>query len=174
VIVRCLSFGSASWLRPGTDSKTGAIIRTRSAFLNTSAIVRGTREIWAHETPGFVRVNAAMSSQISTFAELIDGKFATNGIETYKDSNRLLLKARVGNSVATDAFLVCLRSGSEGTIDFKSSWRRGPVRIFSKSFHKGSGSQESVLLIGAGGIVTTDLGDWEVECSNKKAILALK
>jgi hypothetical protein len=174
VIVRCLSFGSASWLRPGTDGKTGAIIRTRSAFFNTSGFVRGTRFIWAHKTPGFIRVNAAMSSQISSFAELIDCKFATNGIETYKESNRLLLKARVGNSVATDAFLVCLRSGAEGTIDFKSSWRRGPVRIFSTSFHEGSGSQESLLLIGPGGIVTTDLGEWEVECNSKMAILALK
>jgi hypothetical protein len=84
------------------------------------------------------------------------------------------LKARVGNSVPTDAFLVCLRSEAEGTINFKSSWRRGPVRIISSSFHLASGAQESLFLIGPGGIVTTDLGEWEVECSSKMAILALK
>jgi hypothetical protein len=113
-----------------------------------------------------------MSPQFSTATELLDGKFATNGIEKYKESNRLLLRARVGNSVPTDAFIVCLRSETEGTIDFRSSWRRGPVRILSASFH--DGSQESLLLIGPGGIVTTDLGEWEVECSSKMAILALK
>jgi hypothetical protein len=172
VIVRCLSFGTAWWLRPGIDTKTGAIIRARSAFMNTSAIVRGKKVRWAHLTPGFLRINAAMSPQFSTANELLDGKFATNGIEKYKESNRLLLRARVGNSVPTDAFIVCLRSETEGPIDFKSSWRRGPVRILSASFH--DGSQESLLLVGPGGIVTTALGEWEVECSSKMAILALK
>jgi hypothetical protein len=174
VIVRCISFGTHWWLRPGTDRKTGAVIRARSAFLNTTGFARGTNVTRCHKTPGFVRVNAAMNPQFSTPTELLDGKFATNGIELYKESNRLLLKARVGNSVPTDAFLVCLRSEAEGTINFKSSWRRGPVRIFSTSFHEGSGAQESLFVIGPGGIVTTDLGEWEVECNSKRAILVLK
>jgi hypothetical protein len=174
VIVRCISFGSTWWLRPGYDPKTGAIILARSAYLNTTAILRGQQVKHVHSKRGYVRVNAAMRPQFSTPDELLDGRFATNGIEQYRDSNRLLLKARVGNSVATDACLVCLRSEAEGTIDFESSWRRGPVRILSTSFHQDSRSQESLLLIGPGGIVTTDLGEWEVECSSKMAILALK
>jgi hypothetical protein len=174
LIVQCISFGSAWWLRPGTDRRTGAVIRVRSAFLNTTGFARGKNVARHYFAPGFVRVNAAMNPPFSTPTELLDGKFATNGIERYKESNRLLLKARVGNSVATDAFLVCLRSGSEGKIDIKSSWRRGPVRVISSSFHRVSGAQELLLLIGPGGIVTTELGEWEVECNSKKAILVLK
>jgi hypothetical protein len=176
MIVRCLSFGTYWWLREGAHPVTGVPVLARSAYMNTTSIYRGKTATWGHWVPGFLRVNATMNPRFLTpndlIGELIGGLFYTNGIEKYKESNRLLLKKRAKDSTVPDVFLVRITSEKEGKIDFESDWRRGAVRIFSSSFH--DGSQETLLLIGKGGIVTTELGEWEVACSSIATILALK
>ena len=59
MIVQCISFGSHWYLKKRFDQRTGALLRHRSAFMNTTHIKVGSPEKYKHSIGGFVRINAA-------------------------------------------------------------------------------------------------------------------
>jgi hypothetical protein len=88
------------------------------------------------------------------------------------ESNRLMLRSRAPDDAEVDRFLVCVRSTSEGMIDFNSGWRRdGPARILSSSYY--AFHQETLLLMKRESVIWTALGSWRITCKDKTTFLGL-
>jgi hypothetical protein len=175
MIVRCLSFGTAWWLRPYLDPKTGQIIRQQSTFMNTTGFRRGKRVVWGHKTAGFVRLNAATHPSLTDPAELLQSNFKISGIESFRNSNRILLGKRVASGAPCDAYLVTLTSEEYGQIDFTSDWRSPKVRIVSSSFNSTghSNQQETMLLVPNLGTIKSSLGEWGIIWNSRIAYLGM-
>ena len=60
MMLRCLSFGSLWWLRPGEDREDSQRYVARAALFNTTGFIHGaqTRRLWL--VAGVVRINAGM------------------------------------------------------------------------------------------------------------------
>ena len=123
MIVQCISFGSHWYLKKRFDQRTGALLRHRSAFMNTTHIKVGSPEKYKHSIGGFVRINAATKPYFDSPQEILQAKYYTEGVTRYMESNRLMLRSRAPDNAEADRFLVCVRSTSEGMIDFNSDWR---------------------------------------------------
>jgi hypothetical protein len=174
VIVKCISFGSSSWLRPSNDNSPNGPIRSRSALMNTTAIPCGVNFRPLHRVSGTVRINAGIRPHIDSFRDALQVKFQTEGVIRYRETNRLLLKSVVPDTAEVDRFLVCVRSTVEGTIDFASEWKTGvQARILSSSFHYRRREQETLLLMDATAEIQTTLGTWRIMCKDKTSFLGL-
>lgn len=172
MIVQCVSFGSHWWLRKSYDRRTGAFLRHRSAFMNTTGIRHGAERKFKHSISGFLRINAGTSPHFDSPQELLQAKFHTEGVTRYKETNRLMLLSRASDDTEVDLFLVCIKSTSEGMINFNSAWRReGSVRIFSSTYY--AREQETLLLLKRGTIIQTSLGSWRIMCKDKTSFLCL-
>jgi hypothetical protein len=172
VIVQCVSFGSHWWLRKSYDQRTGAFLRNQSAFMNTTGFKCGRQKKFKHATPGFLRINAGTKPHFDSPRELLQAKYHTEGITRYKETNRLMLVSRAPDDEEVDMFLVCVRSTSEGSINFSSDWKRnGTARIFSSSYY--AYKQETLLLMKREAIIFTSLGSWRIMCPDKTSFLGL-
>jgi hypothetical protein len=175
MIIQCISFGSAWWLRPEYDEYSGALIRPKSAFMNTTSPDRSNRDKarWCHRISGFIRINAGMTPYFDSPKEILQAKFHTTGLEQHNGSNRLLLKRRASPDANEDHYLVRVRSTEEGMVNFyKESWRVGRCSIVSASF--GNGVQEILLLMGREAVIKTSLGNWGIICKNNIAFLGMQ
>jgi hypothetical protein len=175
VIVQCISFGTCWWFRGTKDEKTGAIVLSKSAFMNTTGFLCGGKHQWKHRSPGFIRINAGRFA-FQTPSDLYQQKFVTDGITAFHGvnsarSNRLLLESRVKPDTPADAYIVTIKSDRDGTIAFKSNWRSDGVRVISSSTKLKA--QEATLLMPVGSWVHTSLGKMEVECRKNLSLLAL-
>lgn len=175
MIVQCISFGSHWWLNEVYDQRTGEFLRHRSAFMNTTRVNCEKSKNYYHWLPGFVRVNAGTWPRFNAPAvDLLQAKFATEGVTRYRETNRLNLQSRVDRDTPVDQYLVCLNSQVEGAIDFNSEWRfNGPARIFSSSYFRKKRMQETLLLVSHETIVRTSHGSWRIMCQNKTSFLGL-
>jgi hypothetical protein len=172
VIVQCISFGSHWYLNKRVDPRTGALLRCRSAFMNTTHIKVGSPEKYKHSIGGFVRINAATKPYFDSPQEILQAKYYTEGVTRYMESNRLMLRSRAPDDAEVDRFLVCVRSTIEGMIDFNSDWRRdGPARILSSSYY--ALHQETLLLMKRESVIWTALGSWRIMCKDKTSFLGL-
>jgi hypothetical protein len=182
VIIQCLSFGSIWHFHGSRNPDTGDIERSKSHYLNTSGWVRGSgknkREIYRPRgdkgiDKGYVRING-FAAYFSDPSEILMHKFESPGVERCRNANRLLLARLAPRNANVDAFLVTVRSGSEGHIDIKSPWRTSGVRVIAWSEYKQeNGDQEAILLIPVGGHIVTKFGRWEVTCQNSRQVLSL-
>ena len=173
MIVQCISFGSHWWLREVYDRHTGALLRHRSAFMNTTGFNNhGAEYKFKHWLPGFVRINAGTWPRFNSPKELLQAKFHTDGITRFKETNRLMLRLRAPDDAEVDRYLVCISSQTEGMINFNSHWKcDGPARIFSSSYF--AKVQETLLLLEYGTTVQTSLGSWRIMCKAKTSFLGL-
>ena len=172
MIVQCISFGSHWYLNKRVDPRTGALLRCRSAFMNTTHIKVGSPEKYKHSIGGFVRINAATKPYFDSPQEILQAKYYTEGVTRYMESNRLMLRSRAPDNAEADRFLVCVRSTSEGMIDFNSDWRcDGPARILSSSYY--ALHQETLLMMKRESVIWTALGSWRIMCKDKTSFLGL-
>jgi hypothetical protein len=149
---------------------TREFLRYRSAFMNTTAVKKNERHQWLS---GIVRIDAGTWPRFDAPAvDLLQAKFNTDGVVQYKGTNRLMLRSRAAEDASVDQYLVCIKSSSEGMINFKSDWRcDAPALIFCSSYFRKM--QETLLLLRRETTIRTSLGSWRIMCKDKTSFLGL-
>jgi len=160
MIVRCLSFGSLWWLRPGNQASDPLRFSLRAAVFNTTGFRRGSRERRLWHISGVVRINLAPHSAATEPGKFEDGCYQSPGPERRGEWNRLLLGKAAGHTVRADRLLLCARSTFVGRIDFDNRWHDGSVIVVAASALRGV--QETLLLAIPGAELRTATGIWEV------------
>ena len=159
-MIRCLSFGSLWWLRPGNQASDPLRFSVRAAVFNTTGFHCGSRERRLWHISGVVRINLASHIQTTTARYFENGCYHSPGPERRGEWNRLLLGKCMGTAVPADRLLVCSRSTVIGRIDFDSRWHDRSVAVIAASSLRGV--QETLFLAVPGAELRTETGKWEV------------
>ena len=159
-MIRCLSFGSLWWLRPGNQASDPLRFSVRAAAFNTTGFRCGSHERRLWHISGVVRINLASHTQTTTTRNFENGCYHSPGPERRGEWNRLLLGKCMGTSVPADQLLVCSRSTVIGRIDFDSRWHDRSVAVIAASSLRGV--QETLFLAVPGAELRTEIGKWEV------------
>ena len=160
MIVRCLSFGSLWWLRPGDQAADTLRFSTHAAIFNTTGFVSGSRERRLWLVSGVVRINLASHMHPISANSFENSCFQTPGPERRGEWNRVLLGKRVGEGDKVDRLLFCVRSTLIGRIDFDTPRRDEGINVVAASaLH---GVQETLLLAAPGSQLRTDVRTWEI------------
>ena len=160
MIVRCLSFGSLWWLRPGNQASDPLRFSVRAAAFNTTGFRCGSRERRLWHISGVVRINLASHVPTSEAGNFENGCYESPGPERRGEWNRLLLGKRTAHVIRVDRLLVCARSTVIGRIDFDSRWHDGSMVVVAASALRGV--QETLVLAMPGAELRTASGKWEV------------
>ena len=160
MIVRCLSFGSLWWLRPGNQTSDPLRFSTHAAAFNTTGFRDGSRERRLWHVSGVVRINLASQKRAFDTRTFEDGCYQSPGPERRGEWNRLLLGKAAGHTVRADRVLLCARSTFVGRIDFDNRWHDGSVIVVAASALRGV--QETLLLAIPDAELRTATGIWEV------------
>jgi hypothetical protein len=160
MIIRCLSFGSLWWLRPGNQVSDPLRFSRRAAAFNTTGFRCGSRErrLWC--ISGVVRINLAAHVQGIGEGTFEDGCYQSPGPERRGEWNRVLLGSPAGHTVQVDRLLLCTRSTVIGRVNFDGAWHDEGVSVVAASAL--CGVQETLLLAIPGSELQTDGGRWEV------------
>ena len=159
-MIRCLSFGSLWWLRPGNQASDPLRFSVRAAAFNTTGFRCGSHERRLWHISGVVRINLASHTQTTAAHNFENGCYQSPGPERRGEWNRLLLGKCMGTAIPADRLLVCSRSTVIGRIDFDSRWHdRSVAVIAASSLH---GVQETLFLAAPGAELRTETGKWEV------------
>ena len=157
MVVQCISFGSLSWLRPGNVASDPLRFSEHAAAFNTSGFAQTSKERRFWHTPGVIRMNIGQHHG----RVFEPGKYESAGIEKRGEWNRVLLGRRVrGSSQSANRILLCLRSGTDGRIDFSSEWHSGAIQIVAGSALRDE--QETMILAVPQAEIRTEKGWWEV------------
>jgi len=168
MIVRCLSFGSLWWLRPGNQPSDTLRFSTHAAVFNTTGFVSGSRERRLWLVSGVVRINLASHTNPISANSFASNCFQSPGPERRGEWNRVLLSKRVRHGDKVDRLLFCVRSTSIGRIDFDQPWRNKDVDVIAASAQHGV--QETLLLAIPGSHLRTDAGTWEITWNGIQAV----
>ena len=160
MVIRCLSFGSLWWLRPGNQVSDPLRYSVRAAAFNTTGFRSGSRERRLWHISGVVRINRAAYPDTTGAADFENGCYQSPGPERRGEWNRLLLGKRLGQAVPADGLLLCARSTVIGRIDFESRWHDENVIVVAASALRGV--QETLFLAKPGAELRTAAGRWEV------------
>ena len=160
MIVRCISFGSLWWLRPGNQTSDPLRFSTHAAAFNTTGFRDGSRERRLWHVSGVVRINLASHKRAMQTLTFEDGCYQSPGPERRGEWNRLLLGKHTGHTVRIDRLLVCTLSAVIGRIDFDRPWHDAGVTVVAGSALRGV--QETLLLAVPGSELRTEVGIWEV------------
>ena len=159
-MIRCLSFGSLWWLRPGNQASDPLRFSIRAAVFNTTGFRCGSHERRLWHISGVVRINLASHIPASGAGNFENGCYQSPGPERRGEWNRLLLGKCIGTAVPADRLLVCSRSTVIGRIDFDGRWNSGGLAVIAASALRGV--QETLLLAVPGAELRTETGKWEV------------
>ena len=160
MVIRCLSFGSLWWLRPGNQVSDPLRFSVRAAAFNTTGFRSGSRERRLWHVSGVVRINLASRTPMSEAGDFEGGSYQSPGPERRGEWNRLLLGKLASSAMRADHLLLCARSTVIGRIDFDSRWYDGSVAVIAASALRGV--QETLFLAGPGAELRTEIGKWEV------------
>jgi hypothetical protein len=160
LVIRCLSFGSLWWLRPGNHLADPLRFSVHAAAFNTTGFRCGCRERRLWHVSGVVRINLASHSQTIGAGIFEDGCYQSPGPERRGEWNRLLIGTRPDHAVIADRLLLCTRSTAIGRIDFDGPWHNEGVSVVAASALRGV--QETLLLAIPGSELETEMGRWEV------------
>ncbi len=160
MIIRCLSFGSLWWLRPGNQVSDPLRFSLRAAAFNTTGFRCGCRERRSWCISGVVRINLAAHAPAIRQANFEDCCYQSPGPERRGEWNRVLLGSRAGHTVQVDRLLLCASSAVIGRINFDAEWHDEGVSVVAASALRGV--QETLLLAIPGSELRTDMGRWEV------------
>ena len=159
MIVRCQSFGSLWWLRPGSHDDDPARFVSHAALFNTTGFARGAQKKRRWLVAGVVRINIGMHPEIEDPHEFTHQTFESSGLERRGSWNRLLLGRAVRSSKKCEVLLLCANSNDVGRIDFNHKWHTQGVKVVAASAN--AGVQETLLLIEPGSRLITNRGVWE-------------
>jgi hypothetical protein len=160
VVIRCMSFGSLWWLRPGNDGSDPLRYSLRAAAFNTTGFHSGARERRSWCISVVVRMDLATHPQAIGDASVNGGCYQSPGLERRGEWNRLLLGKRTGRAVPVERLLLCARSTVIGRANFDCRWHDEGMSVVAASAH--GGVQEILLLAMPGSELRTDVGTWEV------------
>jgi hypothetical protein len=160
MVIRCLSFGSLWWLRPGNQASDPLRFSIRAAVFNTTGFRCGSHERRLWHISGVVRINLASHTQTAGARNFENGCYESPGPERRGEWNRLLLGKCMRTAVPADRLLVCARSTVIGRIDFEGRWYNGSVVVIASSALRGV--QETLVLATPGAELRTACGKWEV------------
>jgi len=159
MIVKCLSFGSVWWLRPGNQPNDTKRFTSRAALFNTTGFVSNSqvRRLWL--VSGAIRINAGMHPEVQNVEALIGRCFESPGLERRGTWSRLLLGQKYAGQKRAEALLVCVNSLVVGRLDFLGAWHSQGVDAIAASARRGL--QETLLLMQPGSTFRTEKGIWE-------------
>lgn len=165
MILRCLSFGSLWWLRPGKDKDDSQRYVERAALFNTTGFLRraNTRRLWL--VAGVIRINAGMHPDARDAGAFMGKAYESSGLEHRGSWNRVLLGREI-NQNNPDAILLCVHSDRVGRINFQGKWHSDGVHAVAASAQRGV--QETLLLMFPGTIIQTETGLWEATWNSLK------
>src|SRR4051794_22747341 len=143
MLIRCVSFGSIWWLRPGDRLSDPLRYTARAATFNTTGFVSGARERRQWHVSGIVRFNMAMHGR--TGCPAFEGEcYESPGLERRGTWNRLLLGKRLKHATRAERILICVDSREIGRINFDGCWHGQGVSVVAASAFRGC--QETLLL----------------------------
>jgi hypothetical protein len=160
MLIRCVSFGSIWWLRPGDRLSDPLRYTARAATFNTTGFISGARDRRHWHVSGIVRFNMAMYGRADGAAVFEQDCYESPGLEKRGTWNRVLLGRRVKQSVRAERILICVRCGEIGRINFDDSWHDFNISVVAASAFRGR--QETLLLAKYGAELRTDTGKWEI------------
>jgi hypothetical protein len=156
MIIRCVSFGSLWWLRPGPTA-------AHSAVFNTTGFVTSSTSQRRWITPGVIRFNVNSRRRIERYDHTLAGAvYSSPGLERLGSWNRVLLQTRLPGTAPVDKYLVQIASDRFGRIRYDGDWRSDDVRIVAAS-SRGM-QQETLLLMTPLSVIETSLGTFDLPC----------
>jgi hypothetical protein len=160
MIIRCVSFGSLWWLRPGDQLSDPLRYTARAATFNTTGFIRGAREHRQWHVSGIVRINMAMHEPVGCPCAFERECYESPGLERRGTWNRVLLGKRLKRTTWAERILICVASGEIGRINFDEYWHDQSVSVVAASAFRGC--QETLLLAISGAELRTETGRWEI------------
>ena len=160
MVIRCLTFGSLWWLRPGNQVSDPLRFSAHAAVFNTTGFVSGAQKRRQWLVAGVVRINIGLHSSLRGKEDYEGHCFDSRGPERRGEWNRLLLGRKLKSAPKPDRLLFSLRSGVHGRIHFDQSWHDATLQVLAASAF--GGEQETLILAGLGTEFQTDRGLWEV------------
>jgi len=160
MVIRCLTFGSLWWLRPGNQVSDPLRFSARAAVFNTTGFVSGAQKRRQWLVAGVVRINIGLHSSLRGKEDYEGHCFDSRGPERRGEWNRLLLGRKLRATPKADRLLCCLRSGVYGRIHFDHSWHDATLQVLAASAF--GGEQETLILAGPDTQFQTNRGLWEV------------
>ncbi len=160
MVIRCVSFGSLWWLRPGEQALDPLRFSAHAAAFNTTGFILGSRERRLWHVAGVVRINLGIHRHVLDAENFEQTCFASPGLERRGEWNRLLLGRRLKQNMPAERLLVCTRSTAIGRVNFEESWHCDKAIIVAGSALRGV--QETLLLAMPGAELRTEAGTWEI------------
>jgi hypothetical protein len=160
MVIRCVSFGSLWWLRPGDQLSDPLRYTARAATFNTTGFIRGAREFRQWHVSGVVRINMAMHRRVGCAGAFERECYESPGLERRGTWNRLLLGNRLKHATRAERILVCVRCKEIGRLNFDGCWHDQSVNVVAASAFRGC--QETLLLAMSGAELRTENGKWEI------------
>jgi hypothetical protein len=159
LIVQILGFGSAWWLRPGSDKCDPERYTRRAAYFNSTAVRQGRKLHMAGPVHGLVRFNVSSGLNLQSTQRNIGQVFRCNPLERYGETNRLLALGIADDRAIPTHFLACMSGPVHGNLLFPNNSGGNDVRLISMSRYRGK--QESLLLVQRGSYLSTTAGTWD-------------
>ena len=160
MVIRCVSFGSLWWLRPGDQLSDPLRYSARAAAFNTTGFIRGARERRQWHVSGIVRINIAMHGRAGCPGAFERECYESPGLERRGTWNRVLLGKRLKHTIQAERILICVDSREIGRINFDECWHDQSVSVVAASAFRGC--QETLLLAMSGAELRTETGQWEI------------
>jgi hypothetical protein len=171
LMVQILSFGTAWWVRPGWDERDPERFTRHAAYFNSTGIEVGSKIHTDGPVHGLIRFNFSSGLDPHHTHVNIGRTFCFQGIEWYRETNRLLALHRAEKDVRPTHFLVRVASGLHGMISFRMAWRSDDVQTVAVSRLRGM--QELLLLMTPTSHIHTKAGAWRV-CQSKTELPRLQ
>lgn len=163
--VQVVSFGSAWWVRPGSDVRDPERYAGHAAYFNSTGIEAGTKIHMAGPVRGLMRFNVNSGLNPHRTLDNVGCIFCCTGIERYRNTNRLLALRRLPGDVAPTHYLVRMHSQLHGVVTFDRRWNSQDVTVLSASRFRGK--QELLLLLTLDSSLYTSFGEWRLSPSEK-------
>lgn len=158
--VQIVNFGSAWWVRPGSDVRDPERYARHAAYFNSTGIESGTKIHTDGPVHGLMRFNANSGLNPHRTLDNIGSIFCCTAIERYRNTNRLLALRRLPDGTVPTHFLIKMHSLLHGVVAFNQRRSLENVAVLSASRFRGK--QELLLLLTLDSSLYTSLGEWRL------------
>ncbi len=165
LFVQIVSFGSAWWVRPGSNEHDAERYTKHAAYFNSTGVCRGSKIHTAGPVHGVIRFNVSSGLNPHCTQENVGRIFRCHTLERYRETNRLLVFGPAATITTPTHFLIRLDSNVHGRLVPRNP-QPISVQVVSVSCYRGS--QEALLLVEMGALVETTLGMWSVLQSGQR------
>jgi len=168
VNIRLVSFGSLWSVKSHGETICEKAVFNTTGFL-PGKLHSGKRDLPATIIKGRIRFDRAYSSEVTIYEGEKGAIYESPGFERFDPGdgweNRVLFRHRQEDHARVDAFLVRIDSSIHGRIHFSRDWKTRDVKVIAAS-SRGQ-YQETLLLMGTTGKITTSIGVLNLSCLTK-------